>query len=211
MDSILPNQTRYLEWNLLGDPELNVWTETPRLLTVDYDTIVFVESTDFSVLVNCAGAPVPNALVCVMMDSTIYNYGYTDSTGEITFTFTPQHTGLLQVTVTAHNYFPYEGTVSVQTAGVEECLKLDAKGKTIEIYPNPTKSVLRVRYPLSGKETANLKIFDVSGKLIKDVALTASESHNDQEREIRISLKGINPGIYFLRLGKETKKFLVVK
>jgi len=56
-----------------------------------------------------------------------------------------------------------------------------------------------------------VKIFDISGKLIKEVAIPASEMQNNQEREIRISLKGTNPGIYFIQLGIKTKKFLVVK
>jgi len=81
--------------------------------------------------------------------------------------------------------------------------------KLLEIYPNPAKSVIRVRVPSSEKEATAIKIFDVSGKLIKEIATSASQSRND--REVKISLKGINPGIYFLRLGKETKKFLVVK
>jgi len=38
--------------------------------------------------------------------------------------------------------------------------------------------------------------------------LASKVSH---KQEVTISLKGINPGIYFLKLGKETKKFLVVK
>ncbi len=44
------------------------------------------------------GEPVQNALVCVMMDSTIYQYGTTDSLGQITFTIVPQHTGVLHIT-----------------------------------------------------------------------------------------------------------------
>jgi hypothetical protein len=50
-----------------------------------------------------------------------------------------------------------------------------------------------------------IEIFDVSGKLIKEIAFTGTG------QEIKISLKGINPGIYFLQLGKETKKFIVAK
>uniref|UniRef100_A0A7C6A8V4 T9SS type A sorting domain-containing protein n=1 Tax=candidate division WOR-3 bacterium TaxID=2052148 RepID=A0A7C6A8V4_UNCW3 len=72
----------------------------------------------------------------------------------------------------------------------------------------PAESVMRVRCPLSEK---TIKIFDISGKLIKEIVLLASELHNNQEREMRVSLKGINPGIYFLQLGKATKKFMVVK
>jgi hypothetical protein len=68
--------------------------------------------------------------------------------------------------------------------------------------------VIRVRGPVTAKD---IKIFDVSGKLVKEIAQPTSQSRNDKRTEMKISLKGINPGIYFLRLGRETKKFLVVK
>jgi DNA-binding beta-propeller fold protein YncE len=96
-----------------------------------------------------------------------------------------------------------------------------------EIYPNPARSVIRVRVPFVGatsqsrpsglgnpsynKEEMNLKIFDVSGKLIKEIPAFPSVIRNDDRDEMKISLKGINPGIYFLQVGKEIKKFLVVR
>ena len=208
LDSLFHNQqSRYMEWNLLGDPELDVWTKTPQLFAVNHDTIVFVESTDFSVSVSYSGEPVRNALVCVMMDSTIYNYDYTDSTGQITFSFTPQHIGTLQVTVTGHNYLPYEGTVSVQPVGIEERATLNALRKTLTIYPNPAKSVIRVRYP---RTVNTIKIFDMSGKMIRAISLSDFRwTRNDAEPEI--PLKGINPGIYFLQLGAVIKKLLVFR
>jgi hypothetical protein len=96
---------------------------------------------------------------------------------------------------------------------VEERTTLDATRKTPEIYPNPAKSVVRVRVPWANltpnASRPTLKIFDVSGKLIKEAASVSSR--NDGIRETKISLKGINPGIYFLQLGTEVKKFLVVK
>jgi hypothetical protein len=115
MDSLYPNQDRYVEWNLLGDPELNIWTKKPKPLSVTHDSVVFLQPTNFQVLVRSNSVPVGHALVCVMMDSTIYSYGYTNSSGLITFSFTPQHIGSLQVTVTGHNYFPYEGSAEVRT------------------------------------------------------------------------------------------------
>ncbi len=76
--------------------------------------------------------------------------------------------------------------------------------KLYEIYPNPSTDVLRVRGPLNEK---TIKIFDICGKMIKEIATTSAR--NDEA--VVISLKGINPGIYFLRLGKETKKFIVAR
>ncbi len=89
--------------------------------------------------------------------------------------------------------------------GIEEHQTLDAISLTLEIYPNPVKGVLRVRGPFNDK---TFKIFDVSGKLVKDEKVTSAQK---SKQEMKISLKEINPGVYFLRLGKETKKFLVIK
>ena len=83
----------------------------------------------------------------------------------------------------------------------------DAVSSTPDIYPNPAKSLLRVRGPFSEK---TIKIFDTSGKLVKEVEIFRF-AQNDGLGEAKISLKEINSGIYFLRLGKETKKLLVVK
>jgi hypothetical protein len=91
--------------------------------------------------------------------------------------------------------------------------------KLLEAYPNPAKSYLAVRLPYNA-DRQNLKIFDVSGKMVKEIATfpsvfasqsigTRSALRNDTE--LKISLKGINQGIYFLRLGKETKKFVVTR
>jgi YVTN family beta-propeller protein len=94
--------------------------------------------------------------------------------------------------------------------GIEEKTILEAERLIPEIYPNPAGSYLTVRLSAEWRtDHKNLKIFDVSGKLVKVAdEVTSEQSH---KQEIRISLKGINPGIYFLKLGKETKKFLVVK
>jgi hypothetical protein len=91
--------------------------------------------------------------------------------------------------------------------GVEERFTQNARRFTIGIKPNPAKSVMRVCGPFSEK---TIKIFDVSGKMIKEIEILRY-AQNDGAGSTKISLKGINPGIYFLRLGKETKKFLVVK
>lgn len=87
--------------------------------------------------------------------------------------------------------------------------------KLLEVYPNPARSFLAVRLPFSA-DRQTLKVFDVAGKMIKEIE-TLRSAQNFRERkgynydEAKISLKGINPGIYFLRVGKETKKFIVAK
>jgi DNA-binding beta-propeller fold protein YncE len=93
-----------------------------------------------------------------------------------------------------------------EVPGIEERSTFNIECLTPEIYPNPAKGVIRVRCPISVK---TIKIFDVSGKLVGEIATPTAR--NDRVIETKISLKGISPGIYFLRMGMETKKFLVVK
>ncbi|MEO0114768.1 MAG: T9SS type A sorting domain-containing protein [candidate division WOR-3 bacterium] len=75
------------------------------------------------------------------------------------------------------------------------------RGEEFDPYPGAVE--------LLYAQSSVLKIFDVSGKLIKEIASPPKADRNDGE--VKISLKGINPGIYFLKLGNQTKKFLVVK
>jgi Secretion system C-terminal sorting domain len=103
-------------------------------------------------------------------------------------------------------FYPFTGGIEEENSKV----KIQST-KLLEVYPNPARSVVRVRYSWATEEKTDLKIFDVSGKMVKEIATPASQARNDQASDIKISLKGTNPGIYFLKVGKETKKFLVVK
>lgn len=129
----------YMEWNLLGDPELNLWTKIPQTLKAYHDTMIKPEPINYQVLVISNNLPVQHALVCVMMDSTIYRKGFTDNTGLVTFFFTPSHSGTIQVTVTKPNYIPYEGLTKVllRDVGITRMLSptgiMDSTGSIIPI------------------------------------------------------------------------------
>jgi len=62
--------------------------------------------------------------------------------------------------------------------------------------------------PLSA-DHQTIKIFDVSGKLLREVAISPAQSR--KEAEMKIPLKGINSGTYFIKFGTGVKKFLIVK
>jgi hypothetical protein len=92
----------------------------------------------------------------------------------------------------------------VQTMpGVEENRSpLTANRFSLEVFPNPAKTYFTIRLPLS-VDHLQIKIFDVTGKLAKEVTLKT------QER--RITLDGIKPGVYFVQVGDEmVKEKLVV-
>jgi hypothetical protein len=111
----LPDPTSEEElymFNNFGDPELNIWSATPRTLTVSHPATVHIGSFPFPVTVSSNSAPVPDAQVCVMScrDTAVYYVGHTDAAGQVLFNITATLPGdSLYVTVTGRNLQPYLG------------------------------------------------------------------------------------------------------
>ena len=82
----------YLRWciyelNLLGDPEMPLWTDTPGNLDVAHNPVHPVGGAAFSVTVadSSSGTPVESAYVCISSpnDTSIYATGWTDASGSV--------------------------------------------------------------------------------------------------------------------------------
>ncbi len=118
VDSLYPGQSgRYLEWNLMGDPELNVWTGMPQRLEVSYDSVLPLAPQNLVVTVRIGGSAVHDARVCAWMDTVVYAVGRTDGAGQARLSINPTHIGTMKVTVTGRNMLPYEGTARVIVSG----------------------------------------------------------------------------------------------
>ncbi|MBS4015033.1 MAG: T9SS type A sorting domain-containing protein [Candidatus Latescibacteria bacterium] len=182
----------YSEFNLLGDPSLNLWTTVPKPMTIHHDTMISSSPQIFNVNVtNQDGKEIAHALVCLstLDGSDFYHTGYTDSAGQIRFAINPSGYDRILITVTAQNYRPYENKCVVVTrkeqSGQSEAI---ADLNYFTIYPNPAKSYITVHLP----HTVNcIKIYDATGKLVKVINRLGNPT-------LRISLSGINPGIYFI-------------
>jgi hypothetical protein len=116
------NVYRWCEYeiNLLGEPEMPIWTDNPEYMTVEYSDTIPQGASLFTVTVfkaNGSPEPVPGALVCVMKGEEIYQRGLTDSQGQIDLNISPSSGGQLYVTVTAHNFMPYQDSAWVAADG----------------------------------------------------------------------------------------------
>jgi hypothetical protein len=113
--------TLYNEWNILGDPELNLWTAVPRPMIVTFESILPMGQQTFSLLArNDNGQAIPDASICLMMpnDSSFYYHGYTDKYGVLSFNINPKLQDSVWVTVTAQNYIPYEGNCFIVSSNL---------------------------------------------------------------------------------------------
>jgi len=102
------------ELNLLGDPELPLWTDIPMNFTVNYPAAVPIGFQNINISVMSSGTPVQNALVCLQKGSETYASGYTDVSGLVTLSVNPTSPGVMHITVTGQNHYPYEDSISVQ-------------------------------------------------------------------------------------------------
>jgi hypothetical protein len=109
------NLKMHCEWtfSLLGDPAMPLWTDTPEGLEVTHPSAVPIGSSSFAVHVESGGSDVSDAYVCLWKEGQVYLTDYTNSSGDATFNPSPATTGTLFVTVTKHNYLPYEGDAQV--------------------------------------------------------------------------------------------------
>lgn len=99
---------------LLGDPEMPIWTDNPQTLVVSHPTKISpYGSTPFTVHAeDISGEPIEDAYVCLWKEDEIYQRSLTDNYGNASFNLLPSTPGILYVTVTKHNYIPYENSIT---------------------------------------------------------------------------------------------------
>ncbi|MEO0072293.1 MAG: C25 family cysteine peptidase [candidate division WOR-3 bacterium] len=216
IDSIRPpsyTTERYSEWELFGDPEMEVWTYIPQRLSVFHDTVIQLGAQSFTVTVADHQIPLSGARVCVMMDTTIYETALTDQTGSVTFNITPSHEGILYVTVTAHNYIPYENVVSIRSAGIyDEHLstnKIRPLGQVISLESSVVSgSSAKISFKLFQTSSVTFNIYNSFGQLVKTFTspeILPAGNHTVTWNLISDTGHKVTPGIYLCKCITDTK------
>ncbi len=138
------NVFRWCEYqtNLLGDPEMPVWTDIPQNLVVDSPDSITVGDCDIQILVSDGQFPLQNALVCMMQNDGIYEVGYTDLQGEANFSVS-LNTSIdnVLITVTSQNFLPYQDTINVITDQPYVLIDSYETNNSIQGYVTPGTSV----------------------------------------------------------------------
>lgn len=100
-------------FNVIGDSTLEFWTNVPHPLNVTHPTVVSPQPSSFTVTVTNGSTPVENACVFIEKNPEIRIFGYTNTSGEVQFSLPMLSPGKINITVTKHDFIPYEGNVSV--------------------------------------------------------------------------------------------------
>jgi hypothetical protein len=180
--SLYNSSNEYRGFTTVGDPAMEIWTAIPKPLEVAYVPELSLEDDSLSVLVTYLEVPVESALVCVLLDTLVYEYGYTDNDGAIVFDFDTLVPGYMQLTVTAHNMIPYLDSIPVSNTSIAEATQLTTtRPFDVTVSPNPFRYMTEIRYMIhdtgySEQELRNsnfevrentLKICDAAGRIVK--------------------------------------------
>jgi hypothetical protein len=193
------------EYNLFGDPEMPVWTDSPGTLIVTYSSdtaAVFGDSNPdtFVVTVQDSRAPVANALVTIMQDSTAYLRASTNASGQAQFIMpdnTFQHAGYAWVTVTHYsgNYLPdCDSAEIIQGPVYAEELQPDRFAQySFSIQPNPAKRYINVSLGIPARNRIRVNVYDIQGSLVH------SEWIENGTSELRLSTAHLSSGVYIVK------------
>ncbi len=206
--------TLYSEFNLLGDPEMNLWTAVPKPMTVVHPPNMRDSWQGFNLNVaNADSQAVANALVCLSagLGNDFYHYGYTDSAGNIDFSINPSGYDSIFVTVTAQNFIPYEASCRVTPKTANTYLSgYESERAVAKVAPNPARTYINIKYQKSNIKNTNtiLKIYDAQGRVVKELGRLGVE-------ELRVDLAGIKPGVYFVKIEAnrqiETQRLIIIR
>lgn len=207
----------YRGFTTIGDPSMRLWTATPKPLEVYHDSVLSVSDTMLVVDVQYQEWPVESALVCVMIDTVVYEYGYTGNDGVIVFNFDTLVDGNMDITVTAQNKIPYLDSIPVQPTGMSELTPpVEVRQPFLEASPNPFSKLTKIRYSMLDTgylmKDRTLRIFDATGRLVR--VFYPGSSIQDQGSSVvwdGTDSRGarLPAGVYFVRAGSVSEAWSI--
>lgn len=107
------NRWCYYQLNVMGDPTIDMWTDQPTELTATFPEYLPTVYSEFPVTVTEARGPVEGAQVCLWKEGDVFLVDHTDALGYVLFETEATEAGTLYVTVTKHDWLPFQDTAEV--------------------------------------------------------------------------------------------------
>jgi hypothetical protein len=95
----------YYTLNLLADPSMDIWTDTPGILSVSYPETIYMGDNEVEIGVTSGGSPVADARVTIYSDSAYCGHGFTGDDGLAHVDPGTLSPGPVYLAVTAHDFY----------------------------------------------------------------------------------------------------------
>jgi len=115
--TVTGDQWEYEGWNLLGDPDLSIWTAVPESLAASRELVMHDDHLELTVTVSNDREAVAGAFVTCQKPHAFYLSSETDGAGGATFVFDAALPCTLRLTATGKNAVPLDETVVVAPQG----------------------------------------------------------------------------------------------
>ena len=207
------------ETNVLGDPALSRWTETPmqwsQLPEYTATATEFTMKTPpytWVALLDENGVFITTQLTGYTYDADT-SFDVQDSTCKINDDLYKNYIAAnpgkkIKVRIKAHNYLPYEGEANV-TTGI---FSTNSDALPIGYAIKPFGKYFRIQYTLSNEEFINISIYNSKGTLIKTVI---NSNQGAGKHSIDLNNQDFSNGVYYCKLKtgntRGVKKLFITK
>lgn len=102
--------------NLIGDPALLLWTDTPSVMNVNYNESISYGTNFIDInITDSNGLPIEEVLVTILKgDDEIFLSKYSDNSGFVTFSLDYENYGDVYLTAVKQNFIPVENSFMIE-------------------------------------------------------------------------------------------------
>ena len=149
-------RVNFFAYNLLGDPEVPIYTSTPTKLTVQHPKIIHPISHEYPLTIKVFDSinnkPVKDADVCLIGKES-YMVQTTDINGVARFELVIDEEEILKLTVTAHNHYYYESNITIE---VREDLVVHEENIIFDRNPIPPRATVNISIEVKNNGSSEL-------------------------------------------------------
>ncbi|TFH61460.1 MAG: T9SS type A sorting domain-containing protein, partial [Candidatus Zixiibacteriota bacterium] len=189
--------------NFNGDPEMKIWTDAPRILSLSVPEALPDGASGFEVTVKADSLPLEGALVAVMNGDSIVAQLQTDGDG---IAVIPIKYNLAD-TFTVIAYKAGFATAAKQlnpqlVLGTDDDVALPRQFTLYQNYPNPFNPSTIIAFEVDRPATVTLEIYNILGEKVKTVMHSQMAAGRHQVEWDGSSDAGqpVSSGIYFAKL-----------
>lgn len=204
--------------NLLGDPALDLWTDTPA----NFENVEFPQTINPETETIQVETGVDGALAAISYEGTLYGRAYADEGGTAIITLTEEITDgqTLELVITAHNYLVYENVITVANTNIiHDNIDLDVPNFRLNRnYPNPFNPSTTISFTLPEQTAVELAVYDLEGNLVKTLIsdIKSSGYHAEKWNGTDNDGKTVGSGMYIYRIEtdsgfSQSNKMLLLK